>query len=141
MSDIDMFKFYPSPEGYIPCNRPRFHKKEMLTIMTGETTVHSFDVPFNVEDAEEGCITFRAIYKLGVEVVLVKDKEDCDVLYDEDNDISTLTWTLSPAETLLFKESYLNTQVQIEFVMLDHSIAYTDKLKVKVTDSLNKGEV
>ena len=138
MSDIDMFKFYPSPEDYIPDNRPRHFKKEMLTIMTGETTVHSFDIPFNVET---DCVTFRALYKHGLNVVLVKEQKDCNVLYDEEHDITTLTWTISPAETLLFKESFLDTFAQIEFVMLDHSISYTDILKVKVTDSLDKGEV
>ena len=138
MCEIDMFKLYPSPEDYIPCNRKFPIKKEILTIMTGETTVHSFDIPF---DVESDTLSYRLIYKLGLNIVLVKEKEDCEVLYDDKHDITTLTWTISPSETLFFRSTLLDAHAQIEFVMPDHSISYTDILEVKVVDSLNKGEV
>ena len=131
-----MFDNYPQPSYYIPNNRKCHFPKEVITIMTGETTVHSFDIPFDVDNET---LSYRALYKLGLNIVLVKEKEECDVLYE--NGVATLTWVLSPNETLLFKDTLLDTRVQLEFVMQDHSISYTNILKVKVIDSLNKGEV
>ena len=131
-----MFDNYPQPSYYIPNNRKCHFPEEVITIMTGETTVHSFDIPFDVDNET---LSYRALYKLGLDIVLIKEKEECDVLYE--NGVATLTWVLSPNETLLFKDTLLDTRVQLEFVMQDHSISYTNILEVKVIDSLNKGEV
>lgn len=135
---FDMFRLYPSPEWYVPCNKPMHHKREKLSMMAGETTVHSFDIPFDVENE---CLDFRALYKLGTQVVLTKTKEECDVTpYVENCDNCVLSWTLSPNDTLKFADTFLDAKVQIEFVMADHSIAYTDILDVKVTNAVNSKE-
>ena len=145
MADIDMFKLYDDTTGYTPDNRPKHREKKQVTIMVGETTVHSFDVPFGVTDGKiTGVLSFRALYKLGVEVVLIKDGSDATVEYNEEREVTTITWTLSPSDTLKFKHTYLDTHVQLEFVLDDHSISYTDVLKVKILnslDSFHEGEV
>ena len=79
----DMFKNYPQPDDYIPDNRRVRIPKELVTIMSGETTTHSFELPFDYSSYKD----YKAIYKLGLDVVLEKSKEECDAMYDEDDGI------------------------------------------------------
>ena len=128
-----MFELYPQPADYIPKNRPKKIKSDDITIMTGETTTHSFEVPMDVRTETS---YFKALYKLGLEVILEKPMEDCDVVYDEDHLTSILTWKLSPSETMLFSDTWLDTKVQIEFTLKDGSIIFSDIMKIKVENSL-----
>ena len=128
----DMFKNYPQPDDYVPDNRRVRIPKELLTIMSGETTTHSFELPFNYESYKD----YKAIYKLGINVVLEKSKEECTAMYDEDEDISILSWTLSPSETMLFRDTNLDAKVQLRFVESDDTIAFSEILDIVLEDSL-----
>ncbi len=129
----EMFKNYPQPSDYIPDNRPKCFKPFKLDIMVGETSVQSFDIPFNVE---EDCINWEIIYKLGLEVVLTKKKEDIDII-TEDDGTSILTCVLTPAETKLFTSTILDTFVQIKFTMKSDDVIYSDIYKVIIRNSLD----
>ena len=72
----EMFKNYPQPENYIPDNRPKCIKPCGINIMTGESAIHSFEIPFNVE---EDCKYIEIIYKLGLDIVILKTNEEIDL--------------------------------------------------------------
>ena len=130
----EMFKNYPQPDDYIPNNRPRCHCKCKLVIMTGETSSHSFEIPFNVET---DTLDYWVIYKLGLKDIIVKNKSELELTpFDESTGFSIITCVLSSDETKLFADTVLDTRVQIKFEMLDNSIAFTEIYKVKVVDSL-----
>ena len=128
----DMFNNYPQPEDYVPNNRPRHRKEFRLDIMTGETAIHSFEIPFNVE---EQCTEFEVIYKLGLKPILIKNSWVLDVTTTECGR-SVITCTLSPDETKLFKDTFLEAKVQIKFYMNDGSISFSEIYKVVHKDSL-----
>ena len=128
----DMFNNYPQSEDYIPNNRPRHRKEFRLDIMTGETAIHSFEIPFNVE---EQCTEFEVIYKLGLKPILIKNSWVLDVTTTECGR-SVITCTLSPDETKLFKDTFLEAKVQIKFYMNDGSISFSEIYKVVHKDSL-----
>ena len=128
-----MFDNYPQPSDYIPCNRRLVVPKDDVIIMPGETTTHSFEIPFNIDEVTTDR---KIIYKLGLNIVLEKDKESSTVVYDPEKHLSILTWILSPEETVLFKNTLLQGQVQIKFTMSDGTIAYTEINPVKIEDSL-----
>ena len=127
----ELFKNYPQPDEYIPNNRPKCHKPMKIDIMSGETSIHTFEIPFNVE---KDCSSFEVIYKLGVEIVLIKHFLDCSLTSEEDKSI--ITCVLSSEETKLFANNLLDTNVQIKFIMKDNSVIYSDIYKVYVKDSL-----
>lgn len=131
---MEMFKNYPQAEDYIPNNRRKCFPKSKITIMAGETTIHSFEIPFNVETDTIDC---DVIYKLGLNVVLTKDITDCTFTYDEDNHKTILTCTLSSEDTMLFANTLLDAHVQIRFIMNDSSVMYTEIYPVKLIDSLD----
>ena len=129
-----MFDHYPQPDDYIPHNKPSICREREVKIMAGETTVHSFEVPFRIDDT---VIDFKAIYKLGLNVILTKPKGECtDIVYDECRCLSIITWTLSADETNLFRDTLMDAKVQLEFNMSDGSTLYTDIIKIKLQDSL-----
>jgi len=135
----EMFNLYPQPDTYTPDNRPRPIKNEELTIMPGETSIHSFGVPFTKEDFEgedKTIIDFKAIYKLGLEITLVKLKSECKPL-EYLHHKTILTWELTPNETLHFRNTLLDAKVQIKFTMADGSINYTEAYPIKLVDSLD----
>ena len=74
----DMFKNYPQPEDYIPDNRPKPMHQHEITIMTGETASHTFDVPF---DVNEDCNGLEVIYKLGLDIALIKETANLLFVY------------------------------------------------------------
>jgi len=134
---MNIFDNYPSSSDYIPDNRPKHHKKHIITIMTGETATHSFDVPF---DVAEVCSSVEVFYKLGLDVVLVKEMNDLEIvsIYDEERDwhYSNVIVTLSCDETSLFRDTLLDTHVQMRFTMKDNTVEYSEIYPVKVEDSL-----
>ena len=129
----EMFNNYPQPDDYIPNNHPRHCKKHELEIMSGETTTHTFEIPFNVN---EETIDFKIIYKLGLNIVLTKHKTDVDIVIDEDND-SIISCVISAIETLAFRSTVLDAHVQIEFTMKDGTTQMSEIYKVKLRDSLD----
>ena len=141
----NMFDNYPQPEDYIPNNRRIEVPKDVVTIMIGETTTHSFEIPLNLD---EDTLDYVAIYKLGLETVLVKSKSECEVIYDEKTKTSIMTWTLSPDETKLFQsnlqmyepeiklKSLLECQVQLKFIMKDGTTQLSDIMNIKLEGSL-----
>lgn len=128
-----MFDRYPQPEEYIPDNRPRPRKEKEVTIMAGETTIHSFEVP---AVTEQGADNFRIIYKLGLDIVVEKSKNDPDVEVNTGKCMSIITCTLDPEETNIFRNTLLDAWVQVIFEMKDGSTACTEILKIKLEDSL-----
>ena len=133
----EMFKNYPQPDDYIPNNHPRHCKKHELEIMSGETTTHTFEIPFNVEKDTLG---IEVLYKLGVNLVLVKTNEDLTITTDEETNSSIISCEITSQESLLFRDTVLNTNVQIKFIMLDKTIKMSEIYKVKVCDSLDAQE-
>lgn len=133
---MGMFDNYPQPEDYIPDNRPRPKHKHEITIMTGETASHTFDVPF---DVNEDCIDIEVIYKLGLNVIITKKSNELDIVSKEKGDwhYSSVTSSLSSEETALFHDTLLDANVQIKFTMKDGAIQYSEIYKVDVQDSLD----
>ena len=135
-----MFKNYPQPDDYIPDNRYKCHCKEELTIMPGEYTVHSFAVDF---DVEEQMVQYTVMYKLGLNIVIEKHKNELEVVYDQDTGVSIITCKLSPTESLLFKDIVLNAFVQLKFVTKESGvtpypeISYSEVYPVKLIDALD----
>ena len=128
----EMFKNYPQSEDYIPNNRPRKHECPKIEIMTGETAVHTFEIPF---DVEADCSDFEVIYKLGLEDIIIRDKNDLDTTVMED-DTSIITCSLSPFETEMFKDTLLRASVQIKFYMNTGAIAFSEIYRVYIVNSL-----
>lgn len=134
MDKSRMFDLYPQPDDYIPNNRPRPRKEHKLTIMTGEDAIHTFEVPF---DVEKDCITVSVIYKLGLDVVVVKYKSSLDIhVYDDDWPHSSITVKLDRNETELFFKTCRSAKVQLKFVMADGSIQFSEIYPIKLEDSL-----
>lgn len=131
----EMFKNYPQPDDYTPNNRPECVEPFRIDIMTGETAIHTFEIPFNVD---EDCSNVEVIYKLGISPKIIKNKDALEVTIDEDNN-SIITCKLSPNETKLFENTSLDAQVQVKFYMNDESIVFSEVYKVYITDSLEVG--
>lgn len=138
---MGMFDNYPQPDDYIPNNRPKPMHKHEITIMTGETASHTFDVPF---DVKEDCIDIEVIYKLGLNVIITKKSNELDIVSKEKGDwhYSSVTSSLSSEETALFHDTLLDANVQIKFTMKDGTmkdgaIQYSEIYKVDVQDSLD----
>lgn len=133
----DMFNNYPQPEGYIPNNRPRHRKPFCLDIMAGETAVHTFEIPFNVNEA---CNGFEVIYKLGLTTLIIKNSSELEIIIGECGN-SLITCTLTPEETALFADTLLDAKVQIKFYMKDEgTVSYSEVYKIKLLNSLDTNE-
>ena len=148
--DISMFANYPQGDSYIPYNRPIPPRKFNLNIMTGETAIHSFEVPFNVS---EWCSDVQVIYKYELNKTLIIEMNDLDIVSsDFCPSGSVVTCTLEPDKTKNFK-TILDTRVQLRFVMKtpdinsssiedfnksfhDGDIIFSDIYKVTVIESL-----
>ena len=76
-----MFDNYPQPDDYIPTNIPKHFKKPSLDIMAGETSIHSFEVPLNVEEL----LNYKVIYQLGADAIIIKDKYSLEYTILENN--------------------------------------------------------
>ena len=124
---MGMFDLYPKTET--PDNRPKCPRHFHLDIMTGENASHSFEVPHRVL---ENSSKIEVIYKLGIEVKLVKEVAPEDI---DDND-NVVTVKLSPEDTELFAKTLLTTNVQLKFTMDDGSTLFSEIYRVNVTDSL-----
>ena len=136
---MNMFDRYPQPEDYIPDNRPRPKHKHEITIMTGETASHTFDVPF---DVNTDCSDCSVIYKLGLKVIITKGPDALDIVSREKDGwhFSSITAHLSSEDTALFHNTLLDAHVQIKFTMNDGAIQYSEIYPVKVEDSLDNAE-
>ena len=130
----EMFKNYPQSENYIPDNRPRKCPGIKLDIMTGETSKHTFEVPFDVTNEEE-VADYEVIYKLGLKPVIIRNSYSLEALKTPCG--STITCELSPEETKLFQDTLLSTRVQIKFYMAGGIIMFSDIYNVKVMDALD----
>lgn len=136
---MGMFDNYPQPDDYIPNNRPKPMHKHEITIMTGETASHTFDVPFDVLDHSFGCANIEVNYKLGLDIVVTKywSQLEIETLEKHGFKYSSITVHLSPEETSRFHNTLLAANVQMKFVMLDNSIQYSEIYPIKVEDSLD----
>lgn len=132
MSDI--FKHYPQPENYIPNNYPKYHAPQQLEIMAGETALHTFEVPMNVDEA---VIDYQIIYKLGITPLFYKDKSETTCEYDEEHHRSIISCSLTPAETRAFANTVLDAKVQIKFLMVGGTTAYTEVYQIKLSNGLD----
>ena len=128
----EMFKNYPQPDDYIPNNHPKCRKPMCLDIMAGETAIHTFEVPLNVDELEG----YEVIYKLGLTPIITKNKSQTEYIVDGDKSI--ITCTLSPEETTLFgNDTLLEARVQLKFYMLDGVVSYSDIYRIKLKDALD----
>lgn len=127
----EMFKNYPQPDDYIPNNRRKCHCRCKLDIMTGETSSHSFEIPF---DVTTDCIDYSIIYNYYLDKYLTVTKDRIEVI--SENGKSILTCKLSSEETMLFVNNLLDAHVQVRFVMLDGSITFSEIYKINVKKSL-----
>ena len=57
--------------------------------------------------------------------------------FNQQNQIAAMQFTLKPADTIVFKNTGLDTKVQVKFYMKDGTIAYSDVYDVEVVDSLD----
>ena len=134
---MNMFDNYPQPSDYTPNNRPRHHERPVITIMTGESATHSFDVPF---DLTREHINVEVMYKLGLDIVVTKTLNELDVVDNDDHDeYSNVTVHLSSDETALFHNTLLDAFVQMRFTLVDGDIMYSEIYPVIVEDSLDGG--
>lgn len=108
--------------------------KPYIDIIPGETCIHSFDVPFNVE---QDCANVEVIYQLGIDPIIIKGIYFLNILVEPDKPFSTVVCTLSPEETKQFGNKYLDTRVQLKFYMNGGNISYSDIYRVRVFDSLD----
>lgn len=119
----------------IPNNRPHCRPKKDLVIMAGESTSHSFIIPFDMKEVVADCCV---TYRLGLTNVLTKYFNEVELLdYDCCKQCSILTCNLSPEDTMLFENTLLDCDVQIKFIMKDGSTLFTEIYKVKLKDSLD----
>lgn len=129
----DMFRNYPQPADYIPNNRPCCKPPFHLDIMSGETAVHTFEIPFNVE---EGCDTVEVIYSLGIKPIIIKNNTELEITITECNS-SIITCKLSEAETTMFANTLLDAKVQVKFYMKNGTTSYSEIYNIKLMNSLD----
>ena len=129
----EMFRNYPQPDDYKPDNYPKCKKPFQLDIMTGETAIHSFEIPFNIE---ENCIEYEVIYKLGIKPIIIKNSWVLELTYNEKTGHSIITCVLAPEETKRFENTNLSARVQVKFYMNNNSVQFSEIYRIKVTDSL-----
>lgn len=132
MSSI--FDNYPQPEGYIPNNYPKLKCCKPVEIMVGETAIHTFEVPFNIEETVVLC---EVIYSLGLDPVIIKNSDFSLEIIIQENNTSLVTCKLKPTETLKFKHTYLDTKVQLKFYMKDGTTTYSEIYPVNVSNALD----
>ena len=131
----NMFKNYPQPDDYIPNNRHKCFCRKKLTIMAGETTTHTFEVPF---DVQKDTLDFEVIYKLGLTPILTKSEEELDVgEYDEEKHEVTVSCVISRDESKLFANTLLDANVQMRFIMNDGTTVYTEIYPIKLSTALD----
>ena len=131
--------FNDIPKSEIPNNRPVFSPCEPLTIVTGETTKQTFDIPFDISST---CESYELLYTLGWKVILTKTSNDVETIYDPETDVTVIECILSSDETKMFANSLLETRLQIKFMLLDGGQAYSYIYPIKVIttlDNLNIG--
>lgn len=130
---MSMFDNYPQPEDYIPDNRPKCPKHFELTIMAGETAIHTFEIPFNIE---ESCDEFEIIYKLGLTDIIIKKSTELETS-TTDCGHSLVMCKLNAEETSLFADTLLSAKAQLKFYMKNEDITYSDIYIIKLLNSLD----
>ena len=136
--DIDMFKSYRDLEGTevhsnIFCFPP---ENVEPTIIIGGTSILTFAIPFPLED--DYLTSVKVLFKKEATFDLVFNEHELDIEEWENKHGFTISLTLTPENTLLFREMpLLDTFVQIQFNYKE-DIFLSDKLKVKVVDTLVK---
>ena len=103
-------------------------------IIIGGSCTHVFILPFLYSDS---VIESEIIYKQGLEVVLIKIGNLCDIKEDFDKQCTTLTVNLFPDDTLLFKDNLLDTSVQIKIYNIENEILYNIPNKLKIRRPLD----
>ena len=139
-NSIDMFENYDNMNpDYIPDNRPKCHCHCGLKLMTGETTTHSFEIPFDVEkDVKD----YQIIYRYNLNEILIKNKNEIEVIsYDDETHKSIISCTISADESKLFNSLTLDCFAQVKFINLDDTISYSVIYKVKISDAIDVKEV
>ena len=132
--------FTPTEISY---NLPDFkYIDDTSDIIIGATNTHVFKQPFLFN---EFIHKFDVIYKQGLTEVLTKTYDMQSNEYREDIIIcecdkpgnTIVKVILSPDESLLFKNSVLECQVQLKFYLLDDSILYSDCYDINVKSPLD----
>lgn len=118
-------------------NRFRFLESDPKDeIVIGGTCMHVFVLPFVYSSVATRC---KIIYNQGIETVLEKSDQDCEII--EDRFCTKLLLKLQPLETLKFKFCCLETAVQIKVVSNQNEILYTEKNSLCVKNPLDYGKI
>lgn len=103
-------------------------------IIIGSTTIQTFTVPVVYSKVAK---ELQIIYNQGIETVLTLASSDVNI--QESDSSTTIKITLKPDQTCLFKETCLNSRVQLKFVALDETVTYTSKKDIKIINPLDNG--
>lgn len=140
----DMFDSYLNINpNYIPDNRVRFLCRDKQDeIVVGGSVTHVFKLHFLASEACAPANWFEIVYKQSIEPVFVCDCQTPGIVVDETvpnsfepNGVTTISVTLSPETTKLFKP-HRDTFAQIRITLNDGSIIFGDLNEIKVIDTL-----
>ncbi len=115
-----------------PNNKHKFLFKDKTdTIIVGATCEHIFEVPFSFNNYVKNC---TIIYKQGFDTILEVFVEPSWVT--ETPYGSKIHVTLTPNQTKIFRDTVLNTFVQLRVETLDDKLLYDDPHLIWVKEPL-----
>ena len=127
MNWVDNYK-----ETINPDNRHNFiFKDDTDSIIIGASCEHIFETDFRFSDY---VLVGKVIYKQGLDIVLEINIEPENV--KEIGRHSVITINLTPADTSLFKQTFLDTYVQLRIMTVNHEVLYDDPHKIVVNEPL-----
>jgi len=128
-----------------PDNIHKFIEQEQPEEITlGASAVHTFEFPFLYSEVIKH---MSIIYKQGTDIVLEKTiqpewiTEIINPLDEECTERTILRIPLSPLETLLFKDTLLDTFAQLFFTAVDDSVNYTHRIPITIIIPLDKERI
>lgn len=130
MSFLDNFTETENSDNRFKC----LHIDDIDEIIIGGTCTHIFTVPFIYSDYVQSAEIF---YKEGLTLILTKTDSNFTIEEDAEKGISTITLVLTPEDTLLFKRSYLNTNVQMKILNKDGQVLYNVPNRIVVRAPLD----
>lgn len=113
-------------------------------IIIGATSTNIFNLWFNFYDyidqsSESSKDTYcKIIYKQGFDIILDLDYRDPEVTVETFGDLSSITVVLTPEQTSLFKDTILDTFVQLKFLDIEGMTQYTKPMKLKVIKPIDQ---
>ena len=129
MSWIDEYK-----ETLNPNNKHEFLFEDKTdVIVIGGNCEHIFKVPFLFSNYVKSS---KVIYKQGLDTILEIELNESNVIENTAISETTIVVRLTPMQTLLFKDTLLNTFVQLKIINTSDTILYDDPHYIKVVKPL-----